>query len=109
MAIRRELVAAQPDSFRPNLAMSLSVLADCLESLSRLNDALESDEEAVRTLGPMFLSAPAHLLSPMTAIARDYLRRLQALNRQPQPDLADLLAQIVAVFNPQIPIHPMQD
>jgi hypothetical protein len=95
----RELAAAEPDAFRPDLAMSLNVLASCLESLSRLDDAVQSDAEAVRVLGPMFLSAPAPFAKLMATIVFGYIRRLKTLNREPQPDMVDLLARILAVLN----------
>jgi tetratricopeptide (TPR) repeat protein len=99
--IRRELAASQPDAFRPDLAMSLSVLADCLEALSRLSDAIGSDEDAIRALGPMFLRSAAPFSRLMDVIVRDYIRRLEALNREPKPEIANLLAKILAVFNSQ--------
>jgi tetratricopeptide (TPR) repeat protein len=99
----RELAEAQPDAFQPDLAMSLSVLADCLESLSTLDDAVQCDAEAVRVLGPIFLSATARFAKVMAAIVSLYIRRLKTLNREPQPDVADLLVRIVAVLNADTP------
>ena len=40
VAIRRELAAKAPDAYRPDLALSLSVLADRLEELERIDDAV---------------------------------------------------------------------
>jgi hypothetical protein len=97
----RKLAAAQPDAFLPGLARSLNVMADHLESLSRLADAVQSDEEALRALGPMFLSTPAPFSTSMAVIVYDYIRRLQVLNRQPRPDVVDLLVRIVAVLSSQ--------
>ena len=77
----RELAAAQLDAFRLDLAISLSVLADCLESLMRLNDSVQFDEGAVKALGPMFLSTPAPFSRLMAAIVSEYFRRLQTLDR----------------------------
>jgi tetratricopeptide (TPR) repeat protein len=45
--IRRELAAARPDAFRPDLARSLNNLAVLLGDLGRWQDALAAIEEAV--------------------------------------------------------------
>jgi tetratricopeptide (TPR) repeat protein len=99
----RELVAAQPDTFRPDLAMSLNVLASCLESLSTFDDAVQFDTEAVRVLGPVFLSAPAPFAKLMATIVFCYKRRLKTLKREPQPDMVDLFVRVVAVLNSDAP------
>jgi len=61
-------------------------------------DAVRSDEEAVKALGPMFLSTPAAFARLMSAIVSDYVRRLKTLNRKPHPDLVDLLSRILEVL-----------
>ena len=47
VAIRRELAAARPEAFRPDLATSLSNLSARLGALGRREDALAANEEAV--------------------------------------------------------------
>ena len=47
--IYRELAAARPDAFRPDLAMSLSNLAFSLADQGRQVEALAAIQEAVRT------------------------------------------------------------
>ena len=47
MGLYRELAAARPDAFRPDLAMSLSNLASFLSELGRHEAALAAAEEAV--------------------------------------------------------------
>ena len=47
VGLYRELAAARPDAFRPDLAMSLNNLADSLSELGRREAALAAAEEAV--------------------------------------------------------------
>jgi hypothetical protein len=107
--IGRELAAGQPDAFHPDLARSLSVLADCFESVSMFDDAVRSDEAAVKTLGPMFLSAPAPFAELMAAIVSAYRQRLNTLNREPRPDLVDLLNRTLEALNREIPPEPPEE
>ena len=46
VAIYRELAAARPDAFRPDLARSLNSLSADLSGLGRAEDALAASEEA---------------------------------------------------------------
>jgi tetratricopeptide (TPR) repeat protein len=85
--IRRALAEQAPDVFRPDLALSLSVLADRLEEAGRLEDAIAADEEAVLTMAPTFLGHPQAWSGRMIAIARDYLRRGEALGREPNAEM----------------------
>jgi hypothetical protein len=58
VGLYRELAVARPDAFRPELAVSLSVLADCLEANGRLSEAAKSDQESVVTLAPALAKHP---------------------------------------------------
>ena len=51
VAIRRELAAAYPDRYRPDLARSLTNLGVRFSELGRPAEALPADQEAVRDLG----------------------------------------------------------
>jgi hypothetical protein len=46
VAIRRELAAANPDRYRPDLARSLRVLSQALEKLGRTAEASAARREA---------------------------------------------------------------
>ena len=46
VTIRRELAAARPDAFRPDLAMALNNLAVGLADLGRPEEALAASQEA---------------------------------------------------------------
>jgi tetratricopeptide (TPR) repeat protein len=95
MALYRELAAARPDAFRPDLATSLSVLGDCLEAVDRLDEALAADEDAIATLWPAFERFPGALARRMMTYLHDYLRRCEKGGRE--PDMA-LLARLLALF-----------
>jgi tetratricopeptide (TPR) repeat protein len=46
VTIRRDLAAARPDAFRPDLAMALNNLAVRLASMGQREDALAASQEA---------------------------------------------------------------
>ena len=48
VAIRRELAAASPDRYRPDLARSLTNLAEALMALDRTADANAARDEAAK-------------------------------------------------------------
>ena len=54
----RELAAAQPDAFRPDLAMSLNNLAVRLGELGRPEDALAAIQEAVTIYRELVVRRP---------------------------------------------------
>jgi tetratricopeptide (TPR) repeat protein len=56
--IRRELVAAQPDAFKPSLAMALNNLSSLLDDAGRSEDALSPSEEAVAIYRELVASRP---------------------------------------------------
>jgi hypothetical protein len=47
------------------------------------SDAVRGDEDAVRLLGPYFLSQPAAFAGPIATYARDYVRRCALAGREP--------------------------
>jgi tetratricopeptide (TPR) repeat protein len=80
--IYRDLAAARPDAFRPNLALSLANLANRLFDLGRRQDALAAAKEAVSTLGPFFLAHPAAFSSWMGSIVHVYSRLSDDLDQR---------------------------
>ena len=85
----RTLAATRPDAFTPDLARSLSVLGDMLEALDRIPDAIPSDEEAIRLLRPYFLQQPATFTEAIVAYARDYIRRCELADKEPDIELLE--------------------
>jgi tetratricopeptide (TPR) repeat protein len=66
--VYRELAAARPDAFRPDLASSLNNLSVRLADLGRREDALAAIEEAAgirRELAARWPDAHQHELDPM--------------------------------------------
>jgi hypothetical protein len=86
--IYRELAAARPDAFRPNLALSLSVMADCLENLRQIQNAHLADAEAVAMLSPYFIAEPAAFFARMSPIFQDYVRRCEKAGHEPDIELS---------------------
>ena len=86
ITIGRELAAARPDAFRPDLAMSLHNLATILAGLGRREDALAAIQEAV-TIGRELAAARpdafrpdlANSLNNLAARLADLGRREEAL------------------------------
>ena len=87
VALYRDLAAARPDAFTPDLARSLSVLADMLEAAGGLEAALTHDREAVERLSPYFLARARAHADLMSAIVRDYVRRVEAAGEVPDAEL----------------------
>ena len=87
VALRRQLAAARPDAFIPNMAMSLSVLADMLEANQRIGEAVAQDHAAVSALAPYCRAAPLTFGRPMLVYARDYQRRAEAAGVEIDADL----------------------
>ena len=120
--IYRELTAANPDQYRPDLATSLSNLGVRFSALGRLAEALPAEQEAVEirrelaaanpdqyrpdladslsNLGVRLseLGRPAEALPPTQEAVKIY-RELTAANPdQYRPDLADLLSNLGVRF-----------
>ena len=75
VAIRRELAAISPDVFGPELAVSLAVLANCLEKAHHSEDAVIANEAAIATLSEAFLAHPEALAPRMVPMVVQYLSR----------------------------------
>ena len=58
VAMRRELAAARPDRFRPDLARALSVLAHVVGALGRPEEELAARQEAVTILRELAVAHP---------------------------------------------------
>lgn len=58
VAIRRELAAARPDAFRPDLAMAPSNQSNHLSDLGRREEALAAAEEAAATYRDLAAARP---------------------------------------------------
>ena len=98
VAIRRELAGARPDAFRPNLAVSLAVAANCLEAQDRLVDALTADHEAIETLSEAFLAMPEAFAHWMVPMVEQYLNRCQAQGSEADAELLErLLPAVMAI------------
>jgi tetratricopeptide (TPR) repeat protein len=91
----RELAAKAPDAYRPALALSLSVLADRLEELERIADAVASDEEAVGAISEPLRALPQAWADRALTIARDYVRRCGKLAREPDMELLGPIAEVL--------------
>ena len=93
--IRRQLAAARPDAFLPDLAMSLGARGNVLLGMERHADAAASFREGIEALRPLFQRVPAAFASLMRALCRDYVEASKAAGQQ--PDL-ELLQPVVAVL-----------
>ena len=71
-------------------------MADRLEELDRKEEAVTADEQAISAMAPYFAAHPQSFAHRMMPIARDYVRRCEALGRDPDEQL---LAPIVEVLN----------
>ena len=83
----RDLAAARPDAFLPDLAMSLSVLGDRLDELGRWVEAVARHREAVETLAPLFQSLPVAFAAAISIYAMDYMAACEHAGEQPDETL----------------------
>jgi hypothetical protein len=94
----RALAAQRPDAFRPNLATSLWVLADCLDAMDRREEGLTANAEAIALLSPLFQRHKAAFASRIRGMAQAYVARCEALGREPDQQLLEpVLAELRAV------------
>ena len=83
----RELAAASPDAFRPDLANSLNTLALRLADLGRPEDALAASEEAARTYRELAAASPDAFRPDLATSLNTLALRLADLGR-PEDALA---------------------
>ncbi len=93
--IYRELAAARPEAFKPDLAMSLNNLAIRLSDLGRREEALQQAQLAVELLGPYFQKYPMGFRDWMAKMIRQYLALCDRNHSKPNHNL---LMPLVAVF-----------
>jgi hypothetical protein len=79
VAIYRDLASQRPDAFRPDLAISLSAYANCLDALGWSGKAIAADVTAIVTLSPAFVARPAVLRYWMLQIVRQYYHLCERL------------------------------
>jgi hypothetical protein len=87
------LAAQRPDAFRPNLATSLWVLADCLDAAGRREEGLAATAEAIGELSGPFQRHMRAFAGRISRMAREYLQRCEALGHEPDQQL---LASVAA-------------
>ena len=80
-SIRRELAAARPDEFRPDLAMSLSNLSIRLADLGRREEALAAAREAADTYRELAAARPEEFLPDLARSLQDLAIHLGRLAR----------------------------
>jgi tetratricopeptide (TPR) repeat protein len=83
----RALAAQRPDAFRPDLAMSLWVLADCLDAVDRRDEGLAANAEAITELSGLFQRHKRTFAGQIAGMAQEYLRRCETLGREPDEQL----------------------
>ena len=78
----RELAAARPDAFRPDLAASLNNLANRLAELGRREDALAAIAEATETYRELAAARPDAFRPDLAASLNNLANRLADLGRR---------------------------
>jgi hypothetical protein len=98
----RTLAALRPDAFRPDLELSLNTLGICLSELGDREAALAAASEAISELSGHFLRHRRAFAGRIAAMAQDYLKRCEALGREPdQQLLAPVAAALLALHSAQ--------
>jgi tetratricopeptide (TPR) repeat protein len=89
----RELARARPDAFRPDLAVSLAVLANALEATDRASEAVDVNREAIATLSEPFVAHPPAFAHWMVPMCQQYIERCEKLGREPDAELLGPIAE----------------
>ena len=84
--LRRQLAAARPDAFLPNLALSLAVCGNIMAE-AQPAQALICYEESLRLLRPPFLQLPQAHAPLMRAVVERYFQTLQSTGQAPDMEL----------------------
>ena len=84
-----------PGAFRPDLALSLGMMAQVRETNQEADLALECFAEGVRVLTPQFMALPGAYAHLMRRLGQDYLRVAEALGREPDPALLGPVAEVL--------------
>ena len=92
MQFYRELAKARLDAFQHDLAVSLAVLAHCLETVERVTEALTANQEAIERLREPFLALPPALMHWMRPMVQQYLGRCTAQRVEPDGVLLEATA-----------------
>ena len=93
--LRRTLAAQRPDVFRPDLAMSLSVAAQCFDAFEQFEEGMAANIEAISVLTDPYVRLPPAFAPLMAAMVREYLARCE--KQGSEQDMA-LLGPVAAVF-----------
>lgn len=80
----RELVAAEPGAFLPDLARSLGAHGAVLRELGRHAEAADAFGEGVRILAPFFRRLPQAFAGLMADLVNDYRDACRAAGRKPK-------------------------
>jgi tetratricopeptide (TPR) repeat protein len=75
--LRRQLAAARPDAFLPDLAMSLAMLGSCQTGLGAYLEAASSFHEGLSLLTPMFERLPRAFANLVATMTNDYAEAAQ--------------------------------
>jgi len=91
--VYRELAAANPQAFLPDLAMSLGAHGTVLRGLERHAEAVDAFGEGVRALTPFFRRLPRAFAGLMGALVDEYLNACQAAGREPDEELLGVVRE----------------
>jgi hypothetical protein len=91
----RQLAAARPEAFRPDLAMSCGTLGTILAAGKDHTAAKAAFEEGIHALAPLFAALPAAHASLMRALAASYARECEECGEPPD---AELLAPVTGAL-----------
>ena len=86
----RQLAAARPQAFTPDLATSLGALGTALQGVKRYEEAADAFGEGVRLLTPFFQQVPQAFSQLILSLSRYYLQACEAAGCEPDEALIDL-------------------
>ena len=91
----RQLAAAQPEAFLPDLARSLWVLGDILRALDRSSEAATLLAEALAILVPLVEALREAFLDQYSGTAKSYIECCMEAGVEPDAGLPEPLMQLM--------------
>jgi tetratricopeptide (TPR) repeat protein len=104
VTIRRDQAGARPETFLPDLAMSLDNLSGCLSALGRREEALAAIEEAVAMYRDLAAARPKAFLPGLAMSLNNQSSRLGDLGRREEALAA--IEEAVAIRRDQAGVRP---
>ena len=88
-------LAEKNPGLQPDLAVSLAVMADCLDATRHWEEGIAANEAAIAELSEPFRHYPAVFADRMTRMAQAYFQRCEKSGRIPNKELLEPIEAVL--------------